>query len=369
MASLYADSVAEMIDRHTYFGGGEGRYSISPGQVSNATHLDQPGRGLLTRGLFQMADRPFSVSEWSMLPPSPWKAEAAPLIAFYGMGLQGWDASYHFNAGTDRMGDGWPDLRKHVSHTPHYMGQFPALALAVHESHIKGASTVAARVLARDDIFSGREALRQAPSGGRHDEETLADNPSTPAEALAIGRVTIAFGDGKSSGTDVTRFWDRKGKVLRSVTGELEWDYGDRIVQVRAPKTHGVIGFAGGRRFDLPALRVDVKTPFVSLLFTALDAQDLESSKQILITAMAREKQSGAEFNEDWSQLRKVGSPPLLMEPVQASVRLKGATPPTRVRPLDLYGVPQPGKTIPLGPGGSFKIDGTHRTYYYVIER
>ena len=46
-----------------------------------------------------------------MLPPSPYKAEAAPLYAFYGMGLQGWDAVCHFNCHAPNMGDGWPSLR------------------------------------------------------------------------------------------------------------------------------------------------------------------------------------------------------------------------------------------------------------------
>ena len=89
--------------------------------------------------------------------------------------------------------------------------------------------------------------------------------------------------------------------------------------------------------------------------------------KKILITAMAREKQTGAEFNADWSQLSKFGSPPLLMEPVQATIRLKGE-PPLTVRPLDVYGVPKDAHVI-VGADGSFTIDGRYRTYYYVIQR
>ena len=368
MANLYADTAADMVDRHNYFGGGAGGHAIVPGEVSNATHLDKPGRGLLALGLFQVADRPFGVSEWSMMPPAPYKAEAAPLIAFYGLGLQGWDASYHFSAGTELLGDGWPNLSKYVTTTPHYMGQFPALALAVHEGHLREGPAVAQRVLAEEDVFSGRDALGQALSGGSHDLKTLTGNPATPPEVLAIGRVTLAFGNGETKGADLSRHWDQENLVLRAATGELIWDYKSRIVQVRAPKSHAVIGFAGGRKLDWPGLSVEIETPFVSLLFTSLDGEPITDSKKILVTAMAREKQSGAEFNEDWSELRTVGSPPLLMEPVQAKITVKGSIP-TRIRPLDVHGVPRPGSNLEVAADGSFRIDGTHRSYYYLIER
>ena len=60
------------------------------------------------------------------MPPNVWKLEAAPLFAFYGMGLQGWDASYHFLNSRCYPGDGWPGLSSYMTDTPHYIGQFPA---------------------------------------------------------------------------------------------------------------------------------------------------------------------------------------------------------------------------------------------------
>ena len=108
LANLWCDTAGTMIDRHNYFGGGDGGHGITEGKVDTESHLGRPGRGLLNLGLFQVEDMPFGVSEWSMMPPNPWKAEAAPLYAFYGLGLQGWDASYHFASSADRLGDGWP---------------------------------------------------------------------------------------------------------------------------------------------------------------------------------------------------------------------------------------------------------------------
>ncbi|MCO6047322.1 hypothetical protein NG895_25760 [Aeoliella sp. ICT_H6.2] len=379
LANLYCDTAGDSIDRHNYFGGGDGGHRIVEGQVNTDTHLDQPGRGLLAVGMFQVDDRPFSYSEWSQMPPNPWKAEAAPLIAFYGMGLQGWDASYHFNMGDRRIGDGWPGQSKYTTHTPHYMAQFPALAFAVHNGHLDEGETIAMRSVALDELYTGRDLLGQSLSGGGHDTKQLLGRGSTPPEALAAGRVTIAFVDKsipigpvnisqrKSRTGEFHLFHDAEAKTIRSTTGQLLWRYGDRIVEVRSPKTQGVIGFAQDKTIRLPDVAVRTSTPFVSLLFTPLDNQPLRQSKRILITAMARDKQTGSEFNEDWSQLLVEGRPPLLMEPVQSLVRLDGEAPKS-VTPLDLYGVPMD-QSVTVSTNGTFQIDGTHRTYYYEVVR
>ena len=366
LANLYCDTAAGMIDRHNYCGGGAGRHSIVEGKASTMTHLAEPGGGLFSIGFTQVAGKPFGVSEWSMTPPAAFKAEAAPLLAFYGMGLQGWDSSSHFSCGAARMGAGWPGLSKYVSQTPHYMGQFPALALAVHQGHLKEGQVVASRLATAKERHAGRDVLGGAIVATDHDYKELARNLATPAENLAIGRVLVGFGDAPQA-VDPAPFWDQKGKVLTATTGELRWDYGQRLVQVRAPKTQGLIGFAGGRKIALPDMQLTVKTPFVSLLFTALDDQPLRQAKRILVTAMARDRQTGSKYNADWSALETIGGPPLLMEPVQATIRLAGAKP-SQIRPLDVYGVPR-NASVAVEDDGTFVIDGTHKTYYYEIRR
>lgn len=367
MANLYADTAADVIDRHNYFGGGEGGHRIVEGMVNHATHLSNPGGGLLSVGLFQFADRPFAYSEWSHMPPNPWKAEAAPLCAFYGMGLQGWDAVYSFAMNSHQMADGWHNLSKYVVETPHYIGQFPALAFALHHGHLQEGEVVAARQLSHDDVFAGKDVLGQSLAGGGYDAKELVGSLTTPPSALAVGRVTIRFGSGRPVRTDLSRYHDRERQRITSTTGQLVWDYRQRFVEVRSPKTQAIIGFTGDERFDLPGVEVSCRTPFVSLIFTPLDNVDLVDSRHVLITAMARDKQTGTEYNADFSQLLKIGGPPLLMEPVQAEIRLKGSRP-TSVRPCDLYGVPR-SEQLQIGTDGAFTIDGRARTYFYEVRR
>jgi hypothetical protein len=367
-ADLWCDSVGDIIDEHNYWGGGEGAHVIVPGKVNNETQLARAGSGILSSGFNQLENKPFSMTEWDSCTPNQWKAEMAPLFALYGMGLQGFDAGYHSGSVMDRLGDGWPNLRWYCTDTPHYMGQFPALAFAVYKGHITEAPIAAARRLSIDDLFTGSDPLKQAFSaegGGGADRKEITGT-ETPNEVLAIGRVTVGFDGGTSAKADWNQYWDKDAGVVRSMTGELVWDYSNRVVTARTPKTQAVVGFAGGQTFDLPGLKVAVTTPFVSLIFTPLDDRALKESTNILVTAMARDMNTNAKYSEDGTQLLAVGGPPLLMEPVQAVIQLKGA-PPAEVNVLDIYGVPT-GRQVTLADG-TFAIDGTYQTYYYQVRR
>jgi hypothetical protein len=179
--------------------------------------------------------------------------------------------------------------------------------------------------------------------------------------------VTVDFSGGKSNQVDFTKYWDSSNKIIQSATGELTWDYGRQVITVHTPKTQAVIGRAEGQPFQLPGVTAEFKTPFVSVIFTPLDDLPLAKSKHILITALAQDKQSSARYNADGTRLESTGTAPLLLEPVQATLKFAGAKP-AQVRALDPYGAPR-GKTVPVAGDGSFAIDGTYQAYYYDVIR
>jgi hypothetical protein len=368
-ANLWTDDAMEAIDRHNYFGGGAGGHNITAGPVNNDTHLKKAGRGILSSGLWQIEDKPFIMTEWTQKPPNQWKAEIVPLITFYGMGLQGWDASYHFAGSRSYMGDGWPSMRSYVTETPHYIGQFPALAFAVYNGHFDEGDIVSARRLSTGDVFAGIDALEQEYGVVGYDENELLAHGRTPVEALAMGRVTLKIKDSRAPSylSDLSDHWNRSEKIIRSNTGQLTWDYDKKIVLVHSEKTQGIIGFAGGGAYDLPAVTVaDIRTPFISLLFTPLDNLPLVDSRHILITALAQDKQLGSEYNNDGTELIETGGPPLLLEPVQATIAFKGGLV-SSVLVVDLYGVPT-GRQVEH-TDNTFAIDGRYATYYYEVKR
>jgi hypothetical protein len=367
-ANLWCDDAMDCITRHNYFGGGAGGHGIKPGHVANGSHLDEPGSHLLATGFYQVEDKPMIMTEWTQMPPNQWKAEAAPLMAFYGLGLQGWDASYQFAGGRPRMGSGWPDMSSYVTETPHYLGQFPALALAVHRGHVQEAPLAAARRLKLDDIFQGIDALSQDFTGGGYDQKELRGRLATPAEVLAIGRVTAKVADGleRSTAIDWDKYGDQQRQIVRSMTGQLTWHYGKRVVVIQTPQTQGIVGFAGGGSYRLPGVHVRIATPFVSLLFSPLDDRPLVESQHVLITAMARDAQTGARYSADGKQLLDAGRPPLTMEPVQATLTFQGS-PIATVKAVDIYGVPTD-QAVPH-ERNTFTIDGRYATYYYEVKR
>lgn len=368
-ANLWADMTMDAIDRHNYFGGGAGGHSIAAGSVNNKSHLSKAGRGILSSGFWQIEDKPFIMTEWTQKPPNQWKAEIAPLFAFYGMGLQGWDASFHFAASRSYMGNGWPGMRSYVTCTPHYIGQFPPLAFAINNNHFEEGVIISARRLLTTEIFAGLDALDQKFGQDGYDENELLAQGDTPVEALAIGRVTQRIediGDASYIG-DVPSYWDQRAKVIRSNTGQLTWDYGRKVVTIHSEKTQGIVGFAAGRFYDLPGVTIQMgPTPFVSMLFTPLDDRPLIKSEHILVTALARDKQHGTVYSADGSELIECGGPPLFLEPVQASLTFKGA-PLASVKVVDVYGVPTAQHVERTG--NTFSIDGRYATYYYEIRR
>jgi hypothetical protein len=135
---------------------------------------------------------------------------------------------------------------------------------------------------------------------------------------------------------------------------------------VQSEKTQAVIGKCSGA-LKLPAVDLNVKTGFVSLIFTPLDDLPLATSKRILITALARDKQSGAKYSDNGTKLLSTGTAPLLLEPVQATIKIAGV-PPASVRPLDHYGVPMK-SSLAADKTGTFTIDGHSRAYYYEVRR
>jgi len=362
LANLWTDASVDAVDRHAYWGGGEGGFQIAEGPVEAASLLHSPGEGLLGMGLWQTEDLPSITTEWNSNPPNEWRAEAAPLVAFYGLGLQGWDASMHFTASKAWMRTGWPSLSSFVSETPLYMGQFPALATSVIEGHVAEAELAAARRFSLDAAFAGVDARSQPVGLGWADG---GDTLEVPAEVLAIGRVTASFAETPepSERVDWDAFVDPATGRLDSMTGELTWHPSPGYFTVATERTQALVGFAAGSH-DLGDVQVELATDFASLLFTPLDGRPLAESGQILVTATARDRQAGTVYIQNGEFLEAVGGPPLLLEPVQATLTFAGE-PVTSVRPLDVYGVPRDEEVERVG--NSVTIDGRWRTTWYEV--
>ena len=361
--NLLSDSKVGFIDRHNYFDGA--------GKQMFASMLTKPGSGYLGSGLEQVADRPFALSEWIHVYPNAYAAEGPAIVAAYGMGLQGWDASYEFQsqAGPRVFGDtagGFP-WGVWEADVPSSLGQYPTLARMVLRGDVKEGEVIAVRRVSLTELNEGTFPFTDKVEQ-QGDVKTFTG--TVPGEALAAGRVVVEFTDKSQPPQvpDMKRY--RTGSVIKSTTGQLAWDTADRgFFTVDTPGTKAVVGFAQGKEQKLGDVTVKLDSPFAAFVLTAADRdEDLSKGKRALISVMARSSNTGFSYFGPDNRVLKNGGPPILLEPVKATVTIAGREV-EAVHVLDHDGK-RTGRTLPV-TGGRFTLDGSKdkAIYYEVLFR
>jgi hypothetical protein len=361
--NLYSDYKVGYIDRHNYFGG--------KGPDMFASMLTRPGSGYFSSGLQQVVDRPFALSEWIHVYPNVHAAEGPAIVAAYGMGLQGWDASYEFQSQANRRtfddtagGFPWGVWEADV---PTSLGQFPALARMIYRGDVKEGDVISVRRVSPPDLAEGRFSFSDKVE--QHGD-VKSFGGSVPPEALAAGRVVVEFTEKSQPSVlpDLSRY--RQGSVIKSATGQLAWDTSAQgFFTVNTVGTKAVVGFTGGREQTLGNVKVQLDSPFASLFLTALErGEDLAGGKRALLTVLARQSNTGFTYFAPDNKVLKNGGPPILLEPVKATVTIGGRLI-ASVNILDHDGR-RLGRTLPV-TDGRFMLDGTKdkAIYYEVVFR
>jgi hypothetical protein len=358
--NLRADDRVGFIDRHNYFGGG-----------LSDTMLSKPGSGYFSSGLQQVIDRPFGLSEWIHVYPSLYSAEGPAIIAAYGMGLQGWDASFEFQSQSarrwfsDRVG--WPPWGVWEADVPTQLGQYPALARMIYRGDVKESEPISIRRVSKVDLTAGQFNFSDKVQQ-QGDIKTFGG--SVPAEALAAGRVVVEFTDAAQPSTfpDMTKY--RSGTAIVSATKQLSWDTGGQgFFTVNTPGTKAVVGFAEGKPQKLGDVSIELQSPYASLFLTALEKNaTLANAKSALLTAIARNCNTGFKYFATDGRTLENGKGPTLLEPVKATLTISGRSI-ALVNVLDHAGRPT-GRTLPV-QDGRFTLDSAKdkALYYEVVFR
>jgi hypothetical protein len=361
--NLLSDYKVGYIDRHNYFEGkGRGMF---------ASMLARPGSGYFSSGLQQVIDRPFALSEWIHVYPNVYSAEGPAILAAYGLGLQGWDASYEFQSQAARRVFNeiagqfpWGVWEADV---PTSLGQYPTLARMIYRRDVKEGDVISVRRVSLADLAEGRFSFSDKME---QQGDVKSFGGSVPPEALAAGRVVVEFTDKPQPSLlpEMDRF--RRDSVIHSTTGQLTWDTTGRgFFTVNTAGTKAVVGFAQGKELTLGDVKVRLDCPFASLFLTALDRNtDLAGGKRALMTVLARQSNTGFTYFAPDNRVINNGRPPILLEPVKATVSISGRTI-EAVNILDHDGR-RTGRTV-SATGDRFTIDGTKdkAIYYEVVFR
>jgi len=354
--NLKSDAMVGYIDRHNYFGG-----------AFDDTMLGKPGSGDFSSGLQQVADRPFGMSEWIHQYPSLYSAEGPAIFAVYGMGLQGWDASYEFQSA--QIPKSYDDIVGKLpwgiwnADVPTQIGQFPAFARMIMRGDVKEGEIIGSRNISPQNLAEGKfDFTEKVVQQG--DVKSFTGN--TPEAALAAGRLVVKFTDKDEPSTfpDMSKYDTNKSIV--SVTKQLTWDYsGKGYFTVNTGGTKAVVGFAQDKKLEMDGYGFNVRSPYVSIFLTSLEkAKDLSQTKTALLTAVARNSNSDFKILTIDNRALDNGKAPIMLEPVKADITCGRAV--AAVNVLDQDGQ-RTGKTLPVVKN-SFAIDSSkEQTIYYEV--
>lgn len=282
-----------------------------------------------------MAGYPFMVTENNWIRPSPYRAEWPFLVATHAAmaGVDGWNFFALNSAEWQHAMSVW-DLNN-----PTVLGQFPAAALMFRRGDVSTPDRPAV-----DERISFADAYRMKGTalfcGGGRDvlwvdrigDKEGADRggPSgVDPRAFFVGPVRQRFveGPGSMDMVDLEAFIDNDAQTVRSLTGELHWDFAAGVVTVNTPRAQGASGFlreAG--RIDLDDIVIEFDNAYGTLLAVSLDGEPLRSSRKILIQTATRDQPYGfltEPAGDGFERIVRLGGYPLQVENIQVRIALK----------------------------------------------
>lgn len=379
----YSNTVAEVMDRHGYFGsfhkGDRASYALSKGD----TYQDRSALLFIPREGEQEPDfnlpimdtrydgKPSLITEVNWTMPNRFRADFPLLASAYGS-LQGSDGFFYFITGYS-----WAtSLGKFAIASPVTLGQFPATALIYRKGLLQPGTDVVDVSLKLDDLYALRGAPVIAPQN--LDEFRARDVPagqvlqgdrasSIDPLAFLVGKVNLRFtrDNPTSRQVELSSLIDRRAKTIRSSTGQLVWDYNRGLVTVNAPQAQGATGFlsrVGTLQLDHVSFSSDLD--YGTFLLVALDDQPIARSRQMLLQVMSEEQNFGWQTTgSPQKTIESVGSPPILVRNLsgQVSLQRKDAQK-LKVKALDPNGYPV------ATAGNAAKFELRSDCFYYLIE-
>jgi hypothetical protein len=352
-------TAADVIARNRYAGsehhGPNRGYRIDAGHVfADRSVLLDPG--FLPLSVRQPVGHPFIVTESSWTDPNRYQAEGPLLVNAFGS-LVGLDGFYWF----DMRSVGWMEdprrlqwkvgtsyaLHKWSVATPQALGQFPANALAFRRGDVATATRpVVYERRSLRSLWQRRPSLLPETASFDPNREAVAQTRASPVRpvdphAFLVGPVWVGFGeaDERIQIVDIDAYVDPERRRVRSVTGQISWDYGEGVMTVDAPRFQAVSGFLsrGGGRYQLSTLGVESDDHYAAIAAVSLDDQPLVEADRILIQLGTSARPTG------WStrpgrvktkdgrevvgyEIVETGGPPLRVEALNASISLVNAS-------------------------------------------
>jgi hypothetical protein len=357
IAGTYRESFNDFVDMHAYW-----QHPHFPGRPWDGANwvipntpmaADHDGGNLARLGVYRVAGKPFTVTEYDHPAPSQYAAEMFPMIASFAA-LQDWDGLFQFDwGGTDadsRRIAGYFSLQQH----PAKLAFLPAAAL----------------MFRRGDVEAARATARLAIPVAQVEKLTADDVSMSDAWKQA----GVAVGDMFNHRLDLrfTQNGKLKAKVANAAPSPVAWNSESMLYTVDAPAAKAVVGRCTGRTTRLDGVEFDVKTNprnFAVLTLSAMDGRPITESRRLLLAAAGDVENTGMGWNADHTSVgTRWGNAPTICEGIAARVALATAAKSAKVHALDGGGA-RAGEVPASLSGGklSFDIDPRFKTLWYEI--
>lgn len=253
---------------------------------------------------------PFMVTESSWVLPLSYQSEGPLLVSAY-QSLLGIDGFNWFVF----KGSQWrqpasanghlPSLGKWNANTPELLGNFPAAALMYRQGYVQAGQPIVEERRSPNDLWQRQPPLITEESGfdpNRDDQPEIrlpsGDRQLNPL-AFLVGPVKVQYGSDRGANRvgNLAPYLQNRQKIVRSVTGELTWDYGRGLFTLNAPQAQGVTGFLrSAGTIQLNDVDITAQNTYATAIAVSLDGKALKHSQKILVQVGTQARPT------DWQQ-------------------------------------------------------------------
>jgi hypothetical protein len=331
-----AQAEMDFNDSHVYW---EYPWADPVGAITRKAMVTSANNDYAALSFMRAVERPFFVSEWDHAYPAEYRAESSLTLAAVSA-FQGWGGctihTYRYSTWEpeNRLAGGSSTINGIV-----YRNFFDSF----NDPAKFGLFYQAALLLRRGDVQPGKEmtALRVADEEGWElkgggDLPGLNVLPEMHRMGIALPGEEVDADEilpAEKASVDTAA-----GEVL-SDTGELYRSWVKRFGWIDTPRSKVAYGFLGEQgKIELKGLELDVRTDYAVVALGSLTDQPLEDSPSILVTAVGRCQNSEIEFSEDGNRMLHSGKHPMLIEPIEATIRLRTQRPGLKVFVISEHG-------------------------------
>lgn len=376
---LDAQMVTDFTDSHTYWY--DWTWKVTEKKFNNRSILGERDPYYSSLTTFRVLDKPFFVSEWDHPWPNEWRAESSLHLAAIAC-LQGWSGAaihtyrYDCRENVDQIAA--PITSDALAGVPYRGGVFdtfndPAkFGLFYHAALMVRRGDVREPDAATEVALPGLwlEAKGTSPAGITNASHISAVNGAGEARKVAMrlpGRPAHATRQVQMA----ERIVPADATEIRSDTGELYRNLERRYGTIDTPKTKVAYGFLGAvGEVMMKGLKLKASSDFAVIAISSLSDDDLEHSNNMLLTAVGRADNTGAEYNADHTIQLKLGHGPIEVEVIEAVIELETRVPGLKISSINPAGlisgpVPETYKDGKL----RFVIGGGFPSMYYLIQK